>query len=148
MAKLKLTDDWWTAPTESSNHRLIMVTGRRGLQPARDLGIYVYRIEVTWPYEPDAAGLPQLHTSRLMEQVTEAFKADFSRDPVAILTGIYTGDGERNYVFYTRSLHIFQKKLNAILSPFELLPLSFYAEEDPQWAEYDEMCQCEVTEGE
>lgn len=30
MAKLKISDDWWTAPAEGENGNLILVTGRRG----------------------------------------------------------------------------------------------------------------------
>jgi len=144
MAKLKIPNEWWTAPAESEDGQLIMVTGRSGLEQVKATGVFVYRIEVTWTYEPDAKGMPDFTTSRLMEQVTDALEAEFSKDPVAVNTGIYTGAGERNWVFYCRSLHIFQRKLNSILEPFETLPLTFHAEEDPDWAEYAEMCQCEV----
>lgn len=144
MAKLKIPNEWWTAPAESEDGQLIMVTGRSGLEQVKATGVFVYRIEVNWAYKPDDKGMPDYATSRLMEQVTDAFEAEFSKDPVAVNTGIYTGAGERNWVFYCRSLHIFQRKINTILAPFETLPLTFHAEEDPEWAEYAEMCQCEV----
>ena len=144
MAKLKIPNEWWTAPAESEDGQLIMVTGRSGLEQVKATGVFVYRIEVNWAYKPDDKGMPDYATSRLMEQVTDALEAEFSKDPVAVNTGIYTGAGERNWVFYCRSLHIFQRKLNTILEPFETLPLTFHAEEDPDWAEYAEMCQCEV----
>ena len=144
MAKLKIPNEWWTAPAESEDGQLIMVTGRSGLEQVKAAGVFVYRIEVNWAYKPDDKGMPDYATSRLMEQVTDAFEAEFSKDPVAVNTGIYTGAGERNWVFYCRSLHIFQRKINTILAPFETLPLTFHAEEDPEWAEYAEMCQCEV----
>lgn len=144
MAKLKILNEWWTAPAESEDGQLIMVTGRSGLEQVKATGVFVYRIEVNWAYKPDDKGMPDYATSRLMEQVTDALEAEFSKDPVAVNTGIYTGAGERNWVFYCRSLHIFQRKINTILAPFETLPLTFHAEEDPEWAEYAEMCQCEV----
>lgn len=81
-----------------------------------------------------------------MEEVTDVLQDCFDRDPVAVLTGIYTGDGQRNWVFYTRSLHIFQRKFNEALAPFPALPLEFEAEEDPDWQEYREMCRCEVAD--
>jgi len=144
MAKLKIPNEWWTAPAESEDGQLIMVTGRSGLEQVKATGVFVYRIEVNWAYKPDDKGMPDYATSRLMEQVTDALEAEFSKDPVAVNTGIYTGAGERNWVFFCRSLHIFQRKINTILAPFETLPLTFHAEEDPEWAEYAEMCQCEV----
>ena len=145
MAKLRISDDWWTAPAEGDNGGLILVTGRRAMDNVIATGLYRFRVEVTWRYEGDEKGLPNYTDSKVMEEVTDAMNNTFDRDPVAILTGIYTGDNERNWVFYTRSLHIFQRKFNELMSPFPALPLEFEAEEDPDWQEYREMSQCEVA---
>ena len=146
MAKLIISDDWWTSPAEGDSGRLILVTGRRGMDNVIATGLYHYRVEVTWHYEGDAKGLPTYADSKIMEEVTDALTGCFKRDPVAVMTGIYTGDGERNWVFYTRSLHIFQRKFNEVMAPFPTLPLEFEAEDDPDWQEYREMCQCEVAD--
>lgn len=148
MAKIRISDDWWTAPAEADNGHLVLVTGRRGMYNVIATGLYRYRVEVTWPYDADEKGLPTYADSKIMEEATDSLNASFDRDPVAVMTGIYTGDGERNWVFYTRSLHIFQRKFNEVMAPFPTLPLQFEAEEDPDWQEYREMCQCEVAEGE
>lgn len=139
MAKLKLTDEWWTCPAEADNGQLIMVTGRRDMAVVQATGKYVYRVEITWRYEPDETGMPDVATSSLMEEVQDALQSDFMKDPVAVLTGIYTGAGERNWVFYTMNLRIFDRKLNEDLARFERLPLEIYAENDPDWNEYNEM---------
>ncbi len=145
MAKIVIPDEWWSAPAQSSDGQLIIVTGRRNMDEIIAMRVYNYRIEVTWRYAPDASGMPDYATSVLMEQVTDAMQAAFTRDPVAIVTGIYTGAGERNWVFYTRSLHIFQRKLNEILAPLPVLPLEFYAADDPDWEEYREMRETEIA---
>lgn len=145
MAKLQISNEWWTAPAEAENGNTILVTGRKNLQNIRLTQKYNYRIEITWTYEPDPKGMPDFQTSKLMEEVQDALEACFAKDPVAVNTGIYTGDGERNWVFYARSLHIFQRKLNDALAPFPMLPLNFHAEDDPLWEEYDEMSQTEVA---
>ena len=116
-----------------------MVTGRRDMEEAMASGKYNHRIEITWKYEPEANGMPDEATSALMEEVQDSLQADFMKDPVAILTGIYTGNGERNWVFYTMSIQIFERKLNEDLAKFALLPLSLYVENDPEWNEYREM---------
>lgn len=146
MAKLRISDDWWTAPAQGENGNLILVTGRRAMDNVIATGLYRYRVEVTWSYEGDEKGLPVYADSKLMEGVTDALNECFDSDPVAVMTGIYTGDGQRNWVFYTRSLHIFQRKFNEALVPFPALPLEFEAEEDPDWQEYREMCQCEISD--
>lgn len=146
MARLHISTDWWTAPTEAENGNLIMVTGRRGLDNVRDTQKYIYRIEMTWTYEPDSTGMPDTDTSSLMEKVQDAIENCFAKDPTAVNTGIYTGDGQRNWVFYTRSLYIFQRKINEVLAAFPMLPLTFEAAEDPEWEEYEEMCQAEIQD--
>lgn len=140
--------DWWTAPTESESGRLIMVTGRRNIEKFRNNSRFNIRIEVTWKYKGDASGMPDYETSTLMEEVQDALNAAFAKDPVAVMTGVYTGDDERNWVFYTLSTHIFGKKLNEALAQFELLPITIYAENDPDWNEYSEMKELsEIQQG-
>ena len=146
MAKLRIIEDWWTAPSEDSEGRMVLVTGRRSLDNVIATGRYRFRIEMTWLYEPDSTGMPDYQTSRTMETVTDALQESLRRDPVAVMTGIYTGAGERNWVFYAVSLKAFQAMLNQALSCInEQLPLTFHAEEDPEWEEYREMCECEIA---
>ncbi len=143
MAKLKITDEWWSAPAESEGGELIIVTGRRNMEEVIATGKFVNRVEVTWKYAE--SGMPDLKTSELMEQVTDSLQAVLKKDPVAVMTGIYTGAGERNWVFYVMSLHIFSKKFNEALAEFEQLPLEFHAEADPDWEEYKEMKETEIA---
>jgi hypothetical protein len=136
---MKIGNDWWTAPTESENGKLILVTGRRGVEAVRSTGKYKIRVEITWKYQGNAAGMPDDVTSTLMEDVQDAMSKTFDKDPIAVMTGVYTGDGERNWILYTTSVHIFEKKINEALAPFDLLPISIYTENDADWNEYDEM---------
>lgn len=139
MSKINIGDEWWTSPTDSADGSLVIVTGRAGVEPFRSTGKYKYRVTISWCYQTETSGMPDYATSTVMEGVTDALKAVFAKDPVAVMTGIYTGAGERDWVLYTLSLPIFDKKLNEALAPFDLLPIQLSAEEDPQWAEYDEM---------
>lgn len=139
-------DSWWTAPAESDDGRLIMVTGRRDVEKFRSNPRYSIRIEVTWNYGDSSSpsGMPDRETSELMEQAQEALQAVLKKDPIAILTGIFTGDGRRDWVFYATSTHIFGRKLNEALAPLPQLPLEVYCENDPSWSAYDEMCEAEI----
>lgn len=139
MAKLKIGNEWWTSPTESESGALIMVTGRQGVEPVMASRKYNDRIEITWKYTPEKDGMPDFKTSSLIEQVTDAINNAFAKDSAAVMTGIYTGDGERNWIFYTLNPRKFQYMLNDALKDFELLPITIYAEKDPDWNEYREM---------
>ncbi len=135
---------WWTAPTESESGRLIMVTGRKDIDNFRSNERFKIRIEVTWKYEGDENGMPDTATSQLLEEAQNALQNEFHKDPVAVLTGIFTGDDQRDWIFYATSTHIFGKKINKALADFPQLPISIYAENDPEWQEYDEMSEAEI----
>lgn len=137
--------NWWTSPTESESGRLIMVTGRKDVESFRSNPRFNIRVEVTWKYDGDSTGMPDVKTAELMEQVQDALQKEFHKDPVAVLTGIFTGDNQRDWIFYTLSTHIFGRKLNEILADFPLLPLTIYAENDPDWDEYAEMSEAEIN---
>lgn len=138
---------WWTAPAEAETGDLILVTGRSDVDRFRRNGRFNIRVEVAWKYA--GAGLPaeKSETAEMLGDIDASFHRVFKADPVAVLTGIFTGDGERTWVFYTLSTHIFQKKLNEALKDFPLLPLQITAENDPEWLAYDEMAELAV-EGE
>ncbi|MDO5395975.1 MAG: DUF695 domain-containing protein [Bacteroidales bacterium] len=137
--------EWWTAPAESDDGRLIMVTGRADVEKFRTNPRFDTRVTVSWIYDTDpAAAMPDDKTAAVMETVTEALQAAYTSDPVAVLTGIYTGAGQRDWVFYTLSLHIFMRKLNEALAAMPVLPLTFRAETDSDWEEYDEMALARV----
>ena len=143
---MNISEDWWTAPSEDREGRTVLVTGRRSLDNVIASRRYVYRIEMTWEYQPYKGGMPDYATSKTMEVVTDLLQDRLRNDPVAVMTGIYTGAGERNWVFYAVTLKAFQAALNNALSSInEQLPLTFHAEEDPDWEEYREMCQCEIA---
>jgi len=78
-------ESWWTAPTESDNGKLIMVTGRKDVESFRKNPKFGIRIEVTWKYETGADGMPDKDTSEQMEEVQEILENVFRKDPVVYL---------------------------------------------------------------
>lgn len=138
MSKLNISEDWWSSPTESESGRLVIVTGHGKLGNVRATGEYSTRVEVSWSYDAQPDGMPGLSDSRLMERATDALLAAFKSGEVAVCTAIVTGDGQRDWVFYTRNLRSFGRVLNSALAPLPPMPLEFSATDDPQWEEYIE----------
>lgn len=133
--------EWLTAPAEADDGNLVMVSGREDVGRFRSNPRFKIRVTVSWDYSGESAQMPTESTGELMARVQQTLTDEFRHDPVAVLTGIYTGDGQRQWVFYTLSIHIFGRKLNELLEPFPLLPITVEAVEDPEWEEYDEMMQ-------
>ena len=123
------TENWWSFPAE----------GDSGKTSFRDPGKYIYRVSVGWRYNALPDGMPEEGESLLMEQATDALLAAFKKDRVAVMTGIYTGDGRRDWIFYTKNLKIFSVVFNNALEPLDQMPLEIEADEDGDWSEYREM---------
>jgi len=136
---MKYTDKWWSYPAEGNSGKTVIVTGRDCIDEYRECGKYIYRINVSWEYNALSDGMPEDDDARLMEEVTDALLDAFKKDRVAVMTGIYTGDGKRDWVFYTKNLKIFSLVFNKALEDLPTVPIVIDAEEDDAWEEYLDM---------
>ena len=131
-----MAEKWWTYPADGENGKTVLVTGRDGIDKFRESGKYIYRINVSLKYTELSNGLPTEEESRQLEHITDALISAFNKDKVAVMTGIYTGEGVRDWVFYSKNLAIFGHVFNKALYDLPLLPLKIEAEEDKDWEEY------------
>lgn len=136
---MKLSNEWFTALSENESGQMVIVSGRDELTEFVRSGKFKERVEITWQFEGDAKGMPSEEIAARMEAVQEVLQKAMEKDKLAILTGVYTGGGEKIWVFYTRTVRVFGERLNEALAAFELLPLSIYTEIDPEWEEYRDM---------
>lgn len=136
---MKLTDNWFTALSETEDGQMVFVSGRQDLDEFRRSGSLRVRVEIRWPYEADATGMPAEGDAELIAEIEPLLRRAMERDKLAILTGNYTGGGTKYWVWYTRHLPTFGERLNATLEPYPTLPLEIECEEDPEWEEYLDM---------
>ena len=135
-----MNPDWISFPAEAESGRTVIITLRDDIEKFRDSGKFVYRVDVHWDYSSRPDGMPDETDAALLEEATEGLQLAFDKDPAGVMTGIYTGDGRRDWIFYTRSLHIFQKIFNRGLEGIDrTLPLLIEAQEDAGWEEYSEL---------
>ena len=55
---MKLSNEWFTALSSTDDGKLIFVNGRDELTEFLQCGKLKERVEITWPYEGDAQGMP------------------------------------------------------------------------------------------
>lgn len=138
-----LKDNWFSAAAEADNGAPIFINGRLDLEAFKNSGKFNERVEIYWHYKKGFNEMPHDEEGLRMEEVLECLKKAMEKDKLAILTGIYTGNGERTLVFYTRTSRVFGERLNEALAPFELLPIELYVEIDKDWNEYNEMMEAQ-----
>lgn len=132
-------DRWWSYPAEGEDGKTIIVTGRDCIDKWQKPGKFPVRVTVSWDYAPKPDGMPSDADADLMETATDALLSEFGKDKCAVMTGIYTGCGRRDWVFYTHSLGVFGKVFNRALEGVDPMPLTFDAADDPDWEEYRDM---------
>lgn len=136
---MKLSNEWFTALSQTENGQLVIVTGRDSLGEFMQSGKLKERVEITWKYEADEKGMPSDHDAEKMEVVQEALRKVMEKDKLAILTSVYTGGGEKIWIYYTRTVKVFGERVNDALASFEVLPITIYTELDVAWEEYKDM---------
>lgn len=135
----KIIDKFWTYPAETESGKTLIITGRDSMEPIIEAGKHIFRVRVSLDYDALPDGMPAKADAENLEKITDALLDETAKDPAAILTGIYTGDGRRDWIFYTRSLHIFQNIFNRALEDLPIFSFEMQAEEDPDWTEYLDM---------
>jgi hypothetical protein len=143
-----LTDKWFTALAENEDGSYTFISGRSDIDDFIASGKMKERLEVTWTYAPDSKGLPaDDNEAELMEEVEEKLRHAMEKDKLAILTGIYTGQGKRQWIYIARNTPAFGERLNATLSVYpRQLPIEIYAEKDPENQEYKELLELRQEE--
>lgn len=144
---MQLTDKWFTALSENEDGTYTFISGRSDIDEFIQSGKLKERVEVTWHYEADAKGLPAIDKeAQIMEAVEERLRNALEKDKLAILTGIYTGQGVREWVFITRNTPAFGQRLNEALAGLPELPIEIYAEQDPDNEEYKSLLEIKGEE--
>lgn len=139
---MQLTDKWFTALSDNEDGTYTFISGRSDIDAFIEQGKLKERVEVTWTYEPDEKGLPAIDKeAQIMEAVEERLRTAMERDRLAILTGIYTGQGKRQWIFITRKTEAFGERLNEALAGLPQLPIAIYAEQDPNNDEYRQLLE-------
>lgn len=125
---------------EGDGGKTVIVTGRDNMDKIMTSGKFPYLIRVSWRYNALPDGFPDEIDAELMGRVSDAFEDTFRKDKVAYPVAIFTGEGRRDWIFYTSSLPIFNKVFNRALADIEeTVPFEIEAQSDPDWTTYREM---------
>ena len=145
---MQLSDNWFTALAENEDATYTFISGRAGIEDFISSGKFKERIEITWKYNADTKGLPaDDKEAELMEEVEERLRLAMEKNKLAILTGIYTGQGQRQWVYIARNTGAFGELLNQTLQVYpQQLPIEIYAEKDPENLEYKELLELKQEE--
>ncbi|MBE6332312.1 MAG: DUF695 domain-containing protein [Bacteroidales bacterium] len=135
-----LTDNWFTALSDNEDGTYTFISGRSNIDEFIKSGKLRERLEIVWTFKADEKGLPADDAeASLMEEVGDKLRAVMEKDKLAIVTGIYTGQGKREINFICRNINAFGERLNQTLADYPQLPIVVNAYDDPDNEEYKEL---------
>ncbi|WP_428682098.1 DUF695 domain-containing protein [Sphingopyxis sp.] len=118
-----------------------MTRYRSGMPSSADRALFSNLIIIRWQYADTGAGsLPDDETLDAMTEFEDAVldAADYEKhwgSGVAVVTG----DGAREWRFYTPDTAEFMANFNRVLAGKQALPLEFQAFDDPEWIALTEL---------
>jgi hypothetical protein len=99
-----------------------------------------HQITMYWDYETTSESLmPTDADMDLMREVEEKMSDVFEQGLEAVLVYVFTGQNQRESVWYAKDAEAMEGKLNEVLAPFGFLPIEFTSVEDENWNEYRQL---------
>jgi hypothetical protein len=104
-------------------------------------------IVITWNFESaDGTGMPPEAALTEMEDFEDLLDEKLIETGVARLMTVFTGDGVREWQFYTDDKDFFMQKFNDALAGRPVLPLEIEAFEDENWDAYRDYAGLKIEE--
>ncbi len=107
--------------------------------PPADVDRSVFRtlVVIGWSYEPgNAAGMPASSDAQRMDELEGLLDNALEVPHHGFLTVAVTGDGRREWQWYTRDVEAFMTALNQALAPHAVFPIDLSHQDDPGWTAY------------
>lgn len=128
---------WATAvSTNANNGRKIIFRYAQELSASFDQACQPIRIIIVWKYESES-GQPTSDVHQRMNQLEDMLESVIKEDGFATLALVSTGEGLREWTYYTKSEPEFMARLNYALAGLPLFPIEIHTASDPGWDVYE-----------
>lgn len=127
-------DKWAVADGTHKNLPLIIRFRNEFHKNKPDISGHPHLIQVIWPYESDASGMPSENSSKQMEVFENRLVKAVETDGSAVLVAVITKSGTREWVFYSGSVDEFGNRLANMPQEKERYPIEITTEPDPEWS--------------
>ncbi len=106
----------------------------------RKLGKFRIAVTVTWRYGQKGE-MPSKPVHEKQTQFDRALDGLSSENGYAELMRVATGDGLKEWLYYTSDIERFGQTFNEMLAGLETFPVDVNFEEDPSWSIWQEFVQ-------
>jgi hypothetical protein len=140
-------EKWAVKEGNLDNGMPFILRFREDLPPERELKRLNILIVISWFFESeDGTGMPQDEDLQKMEDFENLMDDELVEKGTARLMTIFTGEGIREWQFYTDDEEFFMEKFNEAMANRPVLPLEIEALEDENWDAYKDYTGNEIKE--
>lgn len=129
-------DDQWTVLQAEKNGKPLLIRYRRQRPPGVEPAAFPFLLSATWSYRTNDAGLPGPEEMPLMDKFEDALVSALEASQTAYLMVILTGNGERDWLWYTCGEAEAMHQVNQALKGHKPYPVQFSVQQDRRWRAY------------
>lgn len=132
-------EDDWSIGEAQINGLLLIVRSRSKLPSIPDMQIYENLIIISWPYSANELGMPVPEENQSTIQFEDAIEKALEAVGVGVQAACITGNGTKEWRYYTYDTDEFMSKLNRGLAGHPVYPIELQFFKDPEWGALSEL---------
>lgn len=132
------TNDNWTVAQGEDDGKPILLRIRNPAPKFAKKSKFAQMLAIAWPYEsPGDHGLPVEEDLAAMTELEELLVAAFEDTKQGFLSVVVTGNGIREWQFYSSDVETAGLVINESLADYDPFPIQISTEHDPEWEAYE-----------
>jgi hypothetical protein len=129
-------DELWSVTQLEKNGRPLLVRYRSERPQAAEAAAFPFLLSATWAYQANEFGLPAAEEMERMDRFEDALASALETSRTAYLMVILTGNGERDWLWYTTGEEEAMRQVNQALQGHKPYPIQFSVQKDRGWKAY------------
>ncbi|MFH1998218.1 MAG: DUF695 domain-containing protein [Planctomycetota bacterium] len=129
-------DENWSVATGQDNGKSLVFRIRTAPPDGVTKKEYCQLVVILWKCDGGENGMPNSADNQKMVLLEDLMDRAIEDSGQAFLTVVVTGNGVKEWQWYTKSEAEFMSLLNRALSGHEVFPIQISAQPDPEWSAY------------
>ena len=131
-----VADDQWSVAQGAKNGKPLLIRYRSARPHGVEAAAFPFLLSATWSYQPNESGLPSAEEMKSMDKFEDALASSLEGSHTAHLMVILTGNGERDWLWYTCGEEEAMRQVNQALKGHKRYPVQFSVQKDRAWKAY------------
>jgi hypothetical protein len=131
-----LGDDQWRVAQLEKHGKPLLVRYRNERPKNAERASFPFLLSATWAYQRNEFGLPSADEMKLMDKFEDALASKLETSQTAHLMVVLTGNGERDWLWYTVGEEEAMRLVNQALKGHKAYPVQFSVQKDRRWKAY------------